>query len=116
MEVSRGRMSGTRLPLTRFRVRGALRPTAPGPWWPASPRVLEQLIRTLTLTSAWRPLVLLIGLVLACIHPGAETGVFAADKETGSIAGTVVVEGGGASKPVPNAEVRLTFGSKSDAR
>jgi len=54
--------------------------------------------------------------VLACIHPDAEIGVFAADKETGSIVGTVVAEGGGASKPVANAEVRLTFGSKADGR
>ena len=58
----------------------------------------------------------MIGLALAFIQPGVAPGVFAADKENGSINGTVVVESGGGTKPVPNAEVRLTFGSKSDAR
>jgi Peptidase_C39 like family/Carboxypeptidase regulatory-like domain len=71
----------------------------------------------LTLTSAWRPLVLLLGLVVALVQPGVRPGVFAADKDTGSISGSVVAEvGGGNPKPVANAEVRLTFGSKSDTR
>jgi Peptidase_C39 like family/Carboxypeptidase regulatory-like domain len=71
----------------------------------------------LTLISAWRPLVLFLGLVVALIQPGVRPGVFAADKDTGSISGFVVVEaGGGNPKPVANAEVRLTFGSKSDTR
>jgi hypothetical protein len=70
----------------------------------------------LTLTSAWRSFVLTIGLVLAFIHPGVVPGAYAADKENGSISGTVIVEGGGSTKPVANAEVRMTFGSKSDAR
>jgi hypothetical protein len=57
-----------------------------------------------------------LGLALAFIKPGVAPDAFAADKDNGSISGTVVVEGGGGTKPVVNAEVRLTFGSKSDAR
>ncbi len=43
--------------------------------------------------------------------------MFAADKDTGTISGFVVVEAGsGNPKPVVNAEVRITFGAKSDSR
>jgi hypothetical protein len=66
---------------------------------------------------AWRPLALIVlGLALAFIKPGVAPDALAADKDNGSISGTVVVEGGGSTKPVANAEIRLTFGSKSDAR
>src|SRR5438128_2683511 len=64
----------------------------------------------------WRLLVLFLGLSLALIHPGAVPDAYAADKDTGSIVGVVVVESGGGSKPVANADIRLTFGSKSDTR
>lgn len=43
--------------------------------------------------------------------------MFAADNDTGTISGFVVVEAGsGNPKPVANAEVRITFGAKSDSR
>jgi len=43
--------------------------------------------------------------------------VFAADKDTGTISGFVMVEAGvGNPKPVAGAEVRIAFGSKSDSR
>ncbi len=42
--------------------------------------------------------------------------VFAADKDSGSIGGSILVETSGGPKPVANAEVRLTFGSKSESR
>ena len=43
--------------------------------------------------------------------------MFAADKDTGTISGFVMVESGsGNPKPVAGAEVRITFGSKSDSR
>jgi hypothetical protein len=84
---------------------------------PDTPRVLEKLIRTLTFSRAWRPLVLVLGLVVALAQPGVLPAVFAADKDTGAISGFVMVEAGsGNPKPVANAEVRITFGSKSDAR
>ena len=60
---------------------------------------------------------LILGLVVALVHPGVRPGAFAADDETGTITGVVMVEvGRGNPKPVANAEVRLTFGSKSDSR
>ncbi|MCC7367604.1 MAG: C39 family peptidase [Chloroflexi bacterium] len=75
---------------------------------------MENLIRTLTLTSAWRLYLLLVGLLAALLAPGLSPAVLAAD--TGTVAGIVVVESGSGPKPVANAEVRLTFGSKSDSR
>lgn len=93
---------------------GGPRRPAPGP---DTPRVLEKLIRTLKFFRAWRPLVLVLGLIVALVQPGVLPGVFAADKDTGTITGFVTVEAGsGNPKPVANAEVRITFGSKSDAR
>lgn len=86
--------------------------------WPQSWQVqwiLESLIRTLTLTSAWRLLSLLAGLLFALVLPGVQPGVFAANN-TGTITGIVAAETSGGPKPVANAEVRLTFGSKSDSR
>lgn len=79
---------------------------------------MEQLIRTLTLTSAWRPLVLWLGLTLVLAHSFGTPGAAASDTETGAISGIVVVEGvgGAASKPVANVDVRLTFDSKSETR
>lgn len=60
---------------------------------------------------------LFLGLVVALVQPGIGPTVFAADDDTGTITGFVMVEvGRGNPKPVPNAEVRITFGSKSDAR
>lgn len=47
--------------------------------------------------------------------PGFQPGVLAADNN-GAITGIVAVETSGGPKPVANAEVRLTFGSKSDSR
>lgn len=58
----------------------------------------------------------MLGLALAFIRPGVSLDAFAADKENGAIGGTILVEGGGSTRPVANAEVRLTFGNKSDAR
>jgi hypothetical protein len=61
--------------------------------------------------------VFFLGLVVALVQPGIRPGVFAADNETGTITGFVMVEvGRGNPKPVANAEVRITFGSKSDSR
>ncbi|MGE3270943.1 MAG: C39 family peptidase [Chloroflexota bacterium] len=46
--------------------------------------------------------------------PGLQSVAHAAD--TGTITGIVAVETSGGPKPVANADVRLTFGSKSEAR
>jgi carboxypeptidase family protein len=71
----------------------------------------------LTNFSAPRLLVLVLGLVVALIQPGAGSSAYAADKDTGTVTGVVVVEAGsGGSKPVAGAEVRLTFGSKAEVR
>ena len=81
------------------------------------PRVLEKLIRTLTYFRAWRPLVLVLALAVALVGPGALSGAIAADKDTGTIAGTVVVEAGsGSTRPVAGVEIRLTFGAKAETR
>ena len=64
-----------------------------------------------------RLLVLVLGLVVALVQPGAGISAFAADKDTGTVTGVVVVEAGsGGSKPVAGAEIRLTFGSKAEVR
>jgi hypothetical protein len=56
-------------------------------------------------------------LVVALTLPGLRPGAFAADKDTGAISGFVMVEAGsGNPKPVAGAEVRITFGAKSDSR
>lgn len=77
--------------------------------------ILELLIRIVTLTSAWRLLPLIAGLLLAFVLPRIQPGVLAADNN-GTVAGIVAVETSGGPKPVANVEVRLTFGSKSDSR
>ena len=60
--------------------------------------------------------ILIVALLLALTQPSVRPVVFAADDKPGTIGGLVAVESGNSTKPVANAEVRVTFGSKTDVR